>query len=299
MAKIPYTKPATAYAEQLQQLKDRGMQIANEPKVLHLLESISYYRLSGYWHPLLADKQTHRFKKGATFEMAFQLYCFDKDLRKLVIAELEKIEVAIRAKMIYVLSHKHGSFWHTNASLFKKAHKHAKSLSKMKEEYDRSDEEFIKAFSLKYSDVYPPAWMAMEITSFGTLSRLYENLNTTKERRDVANYFGLSDTAFESWLHSIVYLRNICAHHTRFWNRIMSISPQTLKSPSKLWIVNTSVQNNKTYYMLSMIKYLLQTVHPNSTFTFRLKELLAKYPNVDIGAMGFPTDWEMENLWTN
>ncbi|MDE6380839.1 MAG: Abi family protein, partial [Muribaculaceae bacterium] len=23
----------------------------------------------------------------------------------------------------------------------------------------------------------------------------------------------------ESWLHAIVYVRNICAHHSRLWNR--------------------------------------------------------------------------------
>jgi abortive infection bacteriophage resistance protein len=57
MKKVPYSKTALSYADQLQQLKDRGLIIEDESKALHLLEAISYYRLSGYWYPLLADTQ--------------------------------------------------------------------------------------------------------------------------------------------------------------------------------------------------------------------------------------------------
>ena len=106
MQKLSYNKPALTYKAQIEQLKDRGLTIADEEKAVHLLENISYYRLSGYWYPLLKDpKQDHVFKEGATFERAFGLYLFDKELRKLVVSELEKIEVAVRAQMIYVLWH--------------------------------------------------------------------------------------------------------------------------------------------------------------------------------------------------
>src|ERR1051325_7182906 len=111
MSKAPYNKPAFTYEQQLQQLRLRGLNALNDAKTLHLLEVISYYRLSGYWYPLLADKQQHTFKQDANFETAFKLYCFDKELRKLVLTELEKIEIGIRAKMVYILSHQHGPFW--------------------------------------------------------------------------------------------------------------------------------------------------------------------------------------------
>jgi abortive infection bacteriophage resistance protein len=297
MSKIPYLKPALTYEQQLHQLKERGLTIGNEEKALHLLESISYYRLSGYWYPLLADKQLHQFKKGATFETAFQLYCFDKDLRKLIIAELEKIEIAVRAKMIYTLSHNHDAFWFSNPLLFGNPVQYAKTLAKIDEEYNRSDEEFIKAFKNKYSDSLPPAWMTMEIISFGTLSMLYKNLKPGQDKRAIAHYFGLADSVLGTWLHSIVYLRNVCAHHTRLWNRVMSISPQIPRTPNKKWLTQVNIQNNRTYFMLCMIKYLLQTVHLNTTLTTKLKNLLAKYPNVDIKAMGFTANWDKEPLW--
>ena len=58
MSKIPYGKQALTYTDQINQLKARGLSIGDEAKAAHLLEVVSYYRLSGYWFPLLADKQT-------------------------------------------------------------------------------------------------------------------------------------------------------------------------------------------------------------------------------------------------
>ena len=297
MSKPSYNKPSLSYANQLEQLKNRGLIVSDEPKALHLLENISYFRLSGYWYPLLSDKKSHSFKPNASFETAFQLYCFDRELRLLIISELEKIEISIRAKMTHVLSDAYGCFWFQNIDLFKDANKYQKTLSKIHEEHQRSDEDFIKAFKNNYSDQFSPAWMALEITSFGSLSKLYSNLSTPLQKRSIAKFYGLADSVFEKWIHSIVYLRNICAHHTRLWNRNMSIQPQIPRSPSKTWINNANVRTNRTYFMLCMIRYLLQTVNPNSSFNNRLKALLKKYPNVDVRAMDFPVEWDKEPLW--
>ena len=295
---MPYTKPALSHADQLQQLKNRGLIILNEPKALFLLEGINYYRLSGYWFPFLETPKTdHVFKRGATFEAAFKLYRFDRELRQMILSELEKIEVAVRAKMIYILSHSHGSFWYQHQPLFSNIAAHATTITKIQQEYLRSDEEFIKAFKLKYNDPLPPSWMITEITSFGSLSMLYKNIKPGHGRRNIAHYFGVDDATFESWLHSIVYLRNLCAHHSRFWNRDLGIRPRIPHTPRKQWLVDTSVRNNKAYFVLSMILYLLQTVNSRNTFLKKFLLLLKKYPSIDPSAMGFPRNWKHEPLW--
>jgi abortive infection bacteriophage resistance protein len=111
MPKVLYGKPFLSYKAQIELLKSRGMLFADENKALHLLKKISYHRFSGYWYPLLADKQKFIFKPNATFETAFNLYKLDKELRKLIISELEKIEVAIRSEIAYIMSMTYGSFW--------------------------------------------------------------------------------------------------------------------------------------------------------------------------------------------
>lgn len=295
--KIPYSKQLISFTDQITLLKQRGLILEDEVRALHLLQNISYYRLSGYWYPLLADKQRHIFKPGSTFEAAYNIYKFDSELRKLIIAELEKIEVAVRTQTAYILSTQYHAHWFEDSSLFSNPVRHTKVLAKIEEEYNRSDEEFITAFKAKYSDHFPPSWMTMEIASFGTLSILYGNLQPGRAKRSIAAYFGLPDTVFASWLHCIVYVRNICAHHSRLWNKILSIRPLMPRSPRNTFIALPASGTQQTYFVLSMIIYLLNTVNPNHSFISRFKELLNRYPSIDVRAMGFPINWENEKLW--
>jgi abortive infection bacteriophage resistance protein len=297
MAKINYTKPFQSYQAQIALLKSRGMQFPDENKALHLLENISYYRFSGYWYPLLADKENHVFKPDANFETVFSLYKFDRELRKLIIAELEKIEIAVRSKMAYLLSLAYGSFWIEDNSLFTNTNIHQSTLAKIGEELSRSDDDLILSFKSHYSNPLPPSFMLLEVSSFGILLRLYNNLLQGKIKKDIAGTFGLPDSVFASWLHSIVSIRNICAHHERLWNRQLRIQPLFPRKPFNVWLTDKTVCNNRIYYVLSMIIYLLNTVNPKHTFRQKLSDLLLKYPNVDSRAMGFPARWQTEPLW--
>ena len=69
-------------------------------------------------------------------------------------------------------------------------------MEKLVQEFQNSNENFIKAFKNKYSDLLPPSWISMEIITFGHLSKLYKLLQTIKERREIADFYGLSDTVF-------------------------------------------------------------------------------------------------------
>ena len=208
---------------------------------------------------LKMPKEANVFKEGSFFDMVFTLYCFDKELRKLVSAELEKIEVAIRAKMIYELSHNYGPYWFINPDLFSSRDELASTLKSFKREHSRTDEEFIKSFNIKYTDPLPPSWMMLEISSFGSLSSLFQNLNSGSDKRIIAAYFGLDDGTFISWLHHLTYVRNICAHHSRLWNRKMSIRPRIPINPAYQWLSGKSNPypskpiNERVYFLLSMI----------------------------------------------
>jgi len=306
--RVPYTKPALTYQEKIHQLKSRGLYIEDEAKALHLLQNISYYRLSGYWYPMIEHpKHEHQFKAEASFEQAFKLYCFDRELRQLVLKELEKIEVAVRAQLIYQLSIQFGAFWYQEPNLFRDRAKFEKCLDKLKLETSRSDEEFITFFKQKYNEELPPSWMILEISSFGNLSNIYSNLKKNKTKRNIAAYFRVDDGTLASWLHCFTYIRNVCAHHARFWNRQLSIQPRIPNYPKNQFLEviyefdsygKRRNLNNKPYFVLSMIIYLLNIVNPGHSFLYKFNELLEKYPNVDLKAMGYPVNWENEPLWT-
>lgn len=246
--------------------------------------------------PLMIDKVLHTFKSGATFEQAYTLYKFDSRLRKLIAGELEKIEVSIRTQMAYTLSDEVDIYWFADAANFVSATKHAGLIASLQSELDRTDDDQILLFKHKYDDAFPPSWMTMEVTSFGTLSMLYKLLKPSLTKRKIANYYGVSDSVFESWLHSIVYVRNICAHHSRLWNKTLRIRPLFPRKVNGTFI-SMPVRSDRLYYVLCIIQYLLLKVNPNTTFQARLKALFAEFPDADISAMGFPKDWESEALW--
>jgi abortive infection bacteriophage resistance protein len=305
---VPYNKTPLTFQEQLTRLKNRGLIFKNEKRALFLLEQVSYYRLSGYWYPFIdLPKSDHIFKPKSTFDKSFSLYCFDRELRKLLNSELEKIEVAIRAKMIYIMSHSHGPFWYLDKGLFSKGDDFDKTIKTLKRDYERSHEEFIAAFKINYTDPMPPSWMMFEITSFGTLSYIYKNLKPGKNKRQIANHFGLDEVTFTSWLHSIVYIRNLCAHHSRLWNRELSVSPVLPIKTRNQWLNNTALINTltgeetsiqtRTYSILSATIYLLNIINPYHRFREKFFKLMKKYNNVDYAALGFTSDWKSEPLW--
>lgn len=291
-----YTERPLTVDEQIELLKQRGLNFADENKAYHVLSHVSYFRLKSYLTPLTSNKEQWIFKPSATFETAYRLYKFDSKLRKLIAAESEKVEVSIRTQMAYQLAKDYGTFWFLNKENFTNLEKHTNLLASISAELTRSDDDQILRFKREYDDEMPPAWMTMEVSSFGTLSMLYNYFRPGHTKREIAKFYGVSDSVFESWLHSIVYVRNICAHHSRLWNRALRIRPLFPRKTLKPFLSVAAI-NNRVYYVLSIIQYLLQTINPSSTFPTRLKQLIADFPEVDLSAMGFPKNWESEPLW--
>lgn len=294
--KKKFNKAPKAIKEQIELLKSRGLIIQDEAKAKYLLQHISYYRLSGYWFAFYENVETKQFKTETTFELVFHLYCFDQKLRKLILSEIEKIEISLRSQISnYMCNKKQDPFWFLNGSYFTNQDNYEQFVEVLEFDFKRSDEQFINSFKKKYSDELPPSWIILEITSFGTLSKIFKNINNY-DKKQISNIYQLPEKVFESWLHSIVYIRNVCAHHTRLWNRNISIKPEKLKNPRLDW-VNNEYNNKKIYSIVLVIQYFLKTIYPQSDFFERLKSLLEKYPDVEPKNIGFINDWEKEPIW--
>ena len=50
-------------------------------------------------------------------------------------------------------------------------------------------------------------------------------------------------------------------------------------------------------YHLCIIRYFLASVSPNNNFDFKIADLLARFPSIDLTAMGFCQDWKEQPLW--
>jgi len=299
-----FKKVAFTKEQQLQQLKDRGLIIANDVKALKYLSHISYYRLGEYWYVMQSDKEKHIFKPNSKFEDVVALYNFDAELRILLFEVIEKIEISLRTKLIYHLSHEINPWWFQNFDLFTNSRALVKTLSNLEEEVSRSKDRTIKDHLKKHKDDlrFPPAWKSLEHTSFGALSKLYGNLKPTIKSKDIiAQEFGaVNHTYLPSWLQSIAQIRNYCAHHSRLWNRNLPSTVKLLSNPPNDWIIekeNVPRQFDKLYVHLCLMKYLLNIIQPNNLFTTRLDNLFTKYPNVDSKALDMKPNWQQEPLW--
>ncbi len=296
---MQYTKPALDISGQLSELAKDGLVINNTAAAEHFLNNVSYFRFAPYLR-IFEDNLTPRhFKQGATFEQAAMIYSFDVELRSLLFSAIQKIEIALRSRIIHQFSLVHGPFWFYNPTLAVDKHKFADNLTTLEREFKRSKEDFIGEHKKKYgSDDYPPAWKMLELVSFGTLTKLYYNFSDTKVKKQIARSFGVSKpVALESWMMVINTLRNNCAHHARVWNRKYIMLPQIPKKLPNKWLKNTNITNDRSYAIICCLAYWLNAVNNTNTFKSDLKKLLAKYPSVDPSAMGFPKGWKHEPLW--
>jgi len=294
-----YEKRPITVAEQIRTLKQRGLLFRDEDSAQKMLATVSYFRLANYWKPLEKDKLNHIFKPHSYFEDVVSLYSFDKELRLLIFCGIQGVEIALRTKVIHYVSLKYGSFWFADRSVFGSEPIFDKCLENIKVELARTREDFIKEHFLKYDNPpYPPAWKTLEVSSFGTLSKLYCNLADTKLKKAIASDFRLPQHLFlESWIKSLSVLRNCVAHHARVWNRKFPWKPQIPRRLAGDWLNLTDIPRERIYAQLSCIAYLLDSINRGRSFKQQLKSLLAKYPNVDTRAMGFPDRWEEEPLW--
>jgi len=275
------------------------LQIDDEPKAISYIKNIGYFRLSAYFYPLLQlPKSNHQYKAASNFTHALDMYRFDRKLRLLLFNEIEKIEVAIRSIIVNTASRElNDIFWITNDRYFNDFNKFTTTKNFIDSEIQKSKEEFIIHFKQNYNNPYPPAWMIAEILPLGYISHIFMNLKNSNIKKKIAQQFGLQAPAFSSWIMVLGNLRNMCCHHIRTWNKEMAIRPSDPRNTVYPWIDPQQTSSKRIYYRICMIKYLLYSVSPANTFRNKLEDLLAMYPNIDIRAMGFPTNWEQEPVW--
>lgn len=295
-----YAKQPISISDQIERLKALGLHFADEQFAAKILSEVSYFRFVAYLRPLEADKETHQMKTSATFEKGVAMYQFDNELRMILFSAIQKLEIALRTKMIQRFSMAYGAFWFMDMELADSEKKFLDNLNALVREVGRSKEVFIKEHFLKYDKPeIPPAWKTLELATFGTLSKLYYNFSDKKVKKIVAREFNLPNhEVLESWMRSIAALRNYCAHHSRLWNRFLNATPMLSVKLRGAWISDVEhVDSNRLYAVLCVIAYWLDSMGYKKEFKDALEHLLTKYPSVDIAAMGFPGHWQDEPLW--
>jgi abortive infection bacteriophage resistance protein len=297
---MKFDKPPLTIEQQADLLLSRGL-IADKEVFVNRLTVVNYYRLSTYLYPFRLPDQ--RYKKGTTLDLIWRHYTFDRQLRLLTMDAIERVEVSVRTRLAYHLSHSFGAFAYIDQLNLPglSIDDHQRWVNELKEELKRSQEPFIVHFYKKYGDIHPmpPLWMTIEVMSFGKTLTMFRGVDY-KMKQKISAYYNVSDEILFSWLMTINSVRNICAHHGRLIDRVLGLQPKIPRGQKyPEWHTPVEITRERIFGVLTILQYVLQFDAPTSHWKERLKNLFSRYPDVSIQLMGFPANWEESPLWKN
>jgi abortive infection bacteriophage resistance protein len=313
---MPYSKPWLSDIELVARLKNRGLKVDNDELCIQHLRRVGYYRLSGYLYPYrkidpaIKDHRLDEFEDNTHFSDVIELYIFDKQLRLLALDALERIEIAVRVEIGHLLGEK-DPFAHHNMDLLDRSFAlkkgdfgYASWMFKYTGLVRQSSEPFIEHIKRKYG-LPLPIWAAVEVWDFGALSLFYSGLKGN-DRDQIAEKFKVPNgRAMTSWLRSLNFLRNVCAHHSRLWNRNMVESPRIKKLPEfkeLLYFTENQKLITRSFSHFCLIQWFMKEICPRSQWGKRFCKHLSNFPvghngYRSLAEMGCPGDWKTWDLW--
>ena len=285
MGELKKQQPPMTIDEQVENLKSIGLIVDDEEYAKKILNDISDFRLVKAYSLNLKPKNGC-YDKQTTFKEIVDLYLFNANFRQIIFPEIEKVEINVRCRVANFFAEQYGVLGYLQAENFADENYHAQFLKDINEEIGRNSKApFVRNFRENYEGGNLPIYALVEVFSFGTLSKFYKNM-LNKDKKAIAKSFGVGYTYFESWLESISYVRNICAHYGRIYNAKLSKTPILYKEYTQV-----GIGNNRIYGVLLCLKHLLKNdVHWN-LFVDKIELLFDKYQYVKISTMGFPENW--------
>ena len=275
-----YPKQILTIAQQVQSYIDAGMVITSRADVEKALKSVGFYRLRGYsFH--LYDNAVKKYVSGTKFEDVLNLYQFDQELSALIFSMISKIEIALRVRLVESLLIHGEPLVLQDSSIFKEKKLYWKNMSTIASEIARSNDVFIK-HNFDNHDGEIPVWAAVEVLSFGTLSKIIKNLKTGigssysilaanyQYKSKKGNLVNPSQKMLTSWIQGVSALRNMCAHNSRIYNRTIHTTPEILDADK----VTPVPAHNGLYQILLAMKYLRSSNEKWTTFVDDLDKLI-------------------------
>lgn len=305
MKKSSFTKPATTIDEQFMILRARGMSFddgLDKSCIKTILRNNNYFRLEGYWFEYYESQlyPEHRFRCQTSFRSIWNDYRGDSLLRHAIFELIEIFELSFRSVMANVLARNHGPFPYGIDDFDCSCDAHAEVLGRIHGAVHHSKDIFIKKFYEHYSNPLPPIWMIVEIMSLGELSRIYGICLKAFDKKEIASHYGVPAPVLESWIRSIVHVRNRCAHH----NRLLGVHiPGGFRIPHRFdggiyGSLFATSERNGLYNVMVALCYLCDRIGESDRKRRFLTQLMlmADMFHIDCQRLGFPEHVTIQNL---
>lgn len=323
---MKYVKPHLSFNEQVEHLRRRGLVVDDAALAASLLRTVGYYRLSAYAYPLRAmlpndakkdtpwQHRSDQFLPGATIELVRDLWQFDRELRLLLFDAIESVEVALRVQIAYVLG-KRSPFGHVEREHLdpRVCNEPTATADTRWEVWHRrylaalagaKSEDFVRHFDRKYEGQLP-VWVATEIMDFGMLVQLFGFLRG-EDKNSIGTALGVpAGTVLARWFGSVNYVRNLCAHHSRLWNRRLTYTvarqPGGLVPELEHLRAQNETSRKKVYAVASVISHITRSIEPSTKWPTRFGQAISTFPENPFVSpttdMGFPINWPSMQVW--
>lgn len=182
-----------------------------------------------------------------------RMVIFYRKLQAFLMEYIGLFELQFRAQYSYYMSNERGAFAHRNPKNFKNEKYFKGFLRNYGSEFNRQlksqNGDVMSAYET-YGDA--PIWLAVEIMSFGTLSKLFNNTRSKAVRKGVSSTFSAMPEELDSWMRAISSVRNTCAHFGKICGKKLITRPKR--------IPGNAGDNGNSFYIVLLLLYLLKEV---------------------------------------
>ena len=220
-----YPPPPLDIDGQIRLARTKGFGVSDEGEARAILSALSYQHLSAYAE-LFEDERGH-VPDGTPLRDAYRAFQFDRSFQVLMLSAVGFVELKVRSQYALHLSLERGAFAHREPRNFRDEGFHAVFLRDYGRELSlqlRAKNRHVTKAYERYGDA--PLWLAVELMSLGTLSKLYRNTRSRQVRARVAASFGADPDLLVSWLRCLTHVRNACAHFERLVGRPLVSRPR-------------------------------------------------------------------------
>jgi len=275
-------KPSTTITAQIKLLKMRGLYFNDVDTARAILLQNNYYRLTGYWrkYQIDPDNDDDRFKDNVTFESIVEIYRIDTALRNLLLRGIEIFEICFRSVFAYYVAHSvpNGSTAYLEQNSYtnnvSKNELPEDLLAKINGDLQRSTEKYVDHFKQLGQPL--PIWVAVEVLSFGNISKMFSrwaDKTVTKKVNQEFKIFKNYDEAIPT-IRALVNLRNVCAHQARIWNKKL-----TAKIMNKRYLQKFGASAGRSpWKVISALMLLVDEINQNNTYSEEVLRLCRQNP---------------------
>lgn len=281
------SKPFKSHNTMLRLMRSRNIAIGKGTegsKVKSILARENYYSIiNGYKDIFLDSEITDRtgedyYVTGTTFFHIYSVYCFDRNLRSILMKGLLQAEQNLCTKVSYRFAENNKSeFSHLNINNFSKADlptttRLISTLSSVTQRNSKDKDSGFYHYLTHHQDL--PLWVLVTKLTFGEITYFYKSMVPPLQERvlndinkDYTSEFGAPIaqptssliSKFNEILDVLVAFRNICAHGDRLYNHRVRIGKNTRKL---LYYFMSSPKGSEASFYGALISLRLFLVRP-------------------------------------